>query len=270
MQVLTAHGRRKELEAYANAGFLLENSMHSSSRDVDDGLMCSMYDVLRLYLVLNQLLLNEWDVLECLQWPPDATLPEGAQGLLDPSGGKSKSKSRSFGGARVDKFRAMPPEPLMKLVIGSQLHWVASITAQLEGVAGGDAAGAAVAPQFARSQAWLDIGRHVRNRTITTDVIRAFCEEHLFAALVTTEYMMAYDRARCSERLPLPVGEAYWEEFVTKKGCWKVGSVTWQVMNLDMRLEALTPRRGWGGYGYYNDRAPLKDAWFTKVGSESD
>ena len=71
MQVLTGHGRREELEAHANAGFLLENSMHDSSRDADDGLMCSMYDVLRLYVILNQLLLNEWDVLECLQWPSD-------------------------------------------------------------------------------------------------------------------------------------------------------------------------------------------------------
>ena len=200
MQVLTGNGRVKELGACADAGYLLENSMHDSSRDADDGLMCSMYDVLRLYVILNQLLHNEWDVLECLQWPSDEGLPEAAQGLLN-----AKSNGIKTQGRRADRFAAMPPEPLMKLIIGSQLHWVASITAGLEGGEGFDAAAnESVKPQFARNQAWLEMGRSVREMTVTNEDVRAFCEEQLLPTLVTTEYMLAYDR-RCALMTFLPM-----------------------------------------------------------------
>jgi hypothetical protein len=112
MQVLVGHGRMQELEAYANAGYHLESSMQDSFRAADDGLACSLYDTLRLYMVLNQLLHNDWDVQECLRWPSDDSLPEEARGILtDPSNDK------------FARLAHMPPTPLMKLLIGSQLHW---------------------------------------------------------------------------------------------------------------------------------------------------
>lgn len=247
MQVLVSHGRRQELQAFADAGYHLESCMHDSFRCADDGLSCSMYDVLRLYLVLNQLLHNEWDVLECLQWPSDDTLPGELQGLLD-----SKDSIKK----KLDKLAHMPPEQLMKLMIGSQLHWLGSMHADLQ--ASLDVGGEKlpeVRPQFAMNAAWINIGERVRDRTITNADVRKFCEEQLLSILVTTGYILAYDRKRLAGKLPL---SEQWEEFVAQQGCWTVGSTVYQVMHLDMMLSILRPRRAWAGYQYYNDRAPLR------------
>lgn len=262
VQVLVGHGRLKELEAYANAGYHMESSMHDSFRAADDGLSCSMYDTLRLHLVLNQLLHNDWNVLECLEWPSDDSLPEPAQGML-------QSKDRR----KLDALRHMPPETLMKVIIGSQLHFLADLSAQLDALGDvdddsglGDSFRESVGqirPQFALQSPWVNLGRRIRQRTVTNADIQEFCTDHLLPTLVSASYMLAYDHRRLGNSLPLPTGEEYWEEFVARDGCWRLGNVVYQVLHLDMRLSVLRPRRGWAGYGYYNDRAPIKTEWFT-------